>query len=54
VINPLTAAPRTGIGGRVGLVALRERVRLAGGQLDAGPLDGSFRLIATLPHGENG
>ncbi|GGV76755.1 two-component sensor histidine kinase [Streptomyces griseoloalbus] len=33
-----------------GLVGMRERVRLAGGSLDAGPLpDGGFRVAAQLP-----
>jgi hypothetical protein len=32
-----------------GLLALRERVRLAGGVLDAGPRDGGFAVTARLP-----
>ncbi|KAB1912156.1 histidine kinase [Micromonospora sp. AMSO31t] len=32
-----------------GLLALRERVRLAGGVLDAGPRDGGFAVTAHLP-----
>lgn len=33
-----------------GLVGMRERVRLAGGSLDVGPLpDGGFRVVARLP-----
>jgi signal transduction histidine kinase len=54
VTNPFAATARPGMGGRAGLVALRERVRLAGGQLDAGTRDGTFRLVATLPHEEYG
>ncbi|MEV4439134.1 sensor histidine kinase [Streptomyces sp. NPDC049577] len=32
-----------------GLVGMRERVRLVGGTLDTGPLDGGFRVAARLP-----
>jgi signal transduction histidine kinase len=32
-----------------GLVNMRERARLEGGELDAGPVDGGFRVRATLP-----
>ena len=32
-----------------GLVNMRERARLAGGQLEAGPIDGGFRVRALLP-----
>jgi signal transduction histidine kinase len=40
---------RTGDGGH-GLVGMRERVRLYGGELDAGPADGGgWRVRATLP-----
>jgi signal transduction histidine kinase len=37
--------------GHVGLIGLRERVRLAGGTLRAGPHEGGFAVTATLPHG---
>ncbi|MFI6096205.1 sensor histidine kinase [Lentzea sp. NPDC051213] len=44
------AALRRGAGSRLGLVALRERVRLAGGTLRISRGDGKFELVATLPH----
>lgn len=36
--------------GHVGLVGLRERVRLVGGTLRASPHEGGFAVTATLPH----
>lgn len=36
--------------GRRGLIGLRERVRLVGGTLRAGPRDGGFEVVANLPH----
>ncbi|WP_051173911.1 sensor histidine kinase [Amycolatopsis orientalis] len=36
--------------GRRGLIGLRERVRLVGGTLRAGPSGGGFEVAATLPH----
>ena len=44
------AGLRRGAGSRLGLVALRERVRLAGGTLRTGRDGGRFELVATLPH----
>lgn len=41
---------RRGTGSRLGLIALRERVRLAGGTLRISRSDGRFELVATLPH----
>ncbi|WP_231114830.1 sensor histidine kinase [Lentzea aerocolonigenes] len=41
---------RRGAGSRLGLIALRERVRLAGGTLRTSRDDGKFELVATLPH----
>ncbi len=46
----LPAAPLEEGGTGHGLVGMRERARLAGGTLDAGPLpDGGFRVAAQLP-----
>ncbi|GAB2957045.1 histidine kinase [Micromonospora polyrhachis] len=45
--GPLPARASTGSG----LLALRERVRLAGGTLSAGPCGGGFAVTARLPHG---
>ncbi|GHH34016.1 sensor histidine kinase [Lentzea cavernae] len=44
------AGRRRGAGSRVGLVALRERVRLAGGTLRVSRDGGRFELVAVLPH----
>ena len=41
---------RRGAGSRLGLIALRERVRLAGGTLRTSRDDGRFERVATLPH----
>ncbi|MFD5825074.1 sensor histidine kinase [Lentzea sp. NPDC060358] len=43
------AGVRRGPGSRLGLVALRERVRLAGGTLRTSRGGGRFELVATLP-----
>ncbi|WP_410644138.1 sensor histidine kinase [Amycolatopsis sp. lyj-346] len=53
VVNaPPPAGPLPGAAsGQVGLIGLRERVRLVGGTLRAGPGDGGFAVTATLPHG---
>ncbi len=50
VTNAVPAKQRRGAGGRTGLVALRERVRLAGGTFQAGRKAGIFEIVATLPH----
>ncbi|SEP47857.1 sensor histidine kinase [Amycolatopsis saalfeldensis] len=47
------AGPLPGASGRRGLIGLRERVRLVGGTLHAGPRTGElggFELVARLPH----
>lgn len=53
VSNPLPGHPG-GIGGGRGLVALAERLRLAGGQLTSGDDDGGFVVTARLPHHDDG
>lgn len=52
VVNaPPPAGPLPGAAsGHVGLIGLRERVRLVGGTLRAGPDGGGFAVTATLPH----
>ncbi|MEV5505345.1 sensor histidine kinase [Streptomyces orinoci] len=46
-------APGAAVSGGQGLTGLRERVRLAGGMVHAGPTgDGGFRLAAVLPYPE--
>lgn len=45
------AEPASGLAsGGHGLAGLRERVRLTGGTLEAGPHEGGFRVAATLPN----
>ncbi len=51
VVNEAPAAPPASpASGQRGLTGLRERVRLAGGTLTAGPYEGGFRVAAQLPH----
>jgi signal transduction histidine kinase len=40
-----------GHGGGHGIVGMRERASLLGGNLDAGASDGIFRVRARLPYG---
>ncbi|MCO1656657.1 sensor histidine kinase [Pseudonocardia humida] len=48
IVNP--TGPGAGApGSGTGLVGLAERVDLAGGRLEHGPVDGRFRLVAALP-----
>ncbi|MEY9930926.1 signal transduction histidine kinase [Catenulispora sp. GP43] len=42
-------APLADTGGGYGLIGLRERTELAGGQLSVGPVDGGWRLAARIP-----
>ncbi|HZO05583.1 MAG TPA: histidine kinase [Solirubrobacterales bacterium] len=52
VVNPIAAAPapaRPG-GGGLGLIGMRERAQLLGGFLEAGPVDGRFRVRAVFPY----
>lgn len=44
------AGLRRGAGSRLGLIALRERVRIAGGTLRVSRGEGRFELVATVPH----
>lgn len=47
---PPPAGPLPNRSGQQGLIGLHERVRLVGGSLTAGPVDGGFEVAASLPH----
>jgi signal transduction histidine kinase len=53
VVNPLTSpdvpGPLAGTGAGYGLTGLRERAALAGGTLEAGPVDGEWRVCLRIP-----
>jgi signal transduction histidine kinase len=51
VVNPLAATAGPASGGR-GIEGMRERVRLLGGELTAGPREGVWRVVARLPMAE--
>ncbi|HEY7271401.1 MAG TPA: ATP-binding protein, partial [Actinoplanes sp.] len=44
-----TAAPDIPPGGGHGLTGMRERVEVLGGELEAGPADGGWRVRTVLP-----
>ncbi|MFC9997260.1 sensor histidine kinase [Nocardia sp. NPDC127526] len=54
VHNSAPAERRESAGGGTGLAALRERVRLLGGTVHAGPENGGFAVIARIPLAETG
>ncbi|MEV6779111.1 sensor histidine kinase [Streptomyces syringium] len=47
---PDAAAPDAATPSGTGLIGLRERAALAGGDCVAGPYEGGFRVVARLPH----
>jgi signal transduction histidine kinase len=51
VINPVPADRSPGSGGGHGLVGMRERATLLGGDLDAERANGTFRVRAQIPYG---
>jgi signal transduction histidine kinase len=48
------SSERSGANGGHGLVGMRERAALIGGKLEAGRVDGGFRVHALLPYGGGG
>jgi signal transduction histidine kinase len=54
VTNPTPPGAIAGNGGGHGIVGMRERAHLLGGNLEAGARDGLFRIQARLPFGEEG
>jgi signal transduction histidine kinase len=51
VTNPVLPAERPQSGGGHGLIGMRERATLLGGTLDAGRVNGAFRVRARIPYG---
>jgi signal transduction histidine kinase len=51
VTNPMPAGGSPRLGGGHGLVGMRERATLLGGNLEAGRANGEFRLRAQIPYG---
>ncbi len=49
--NPVNGRKAGLPGAGAGLIGMRERVSLVGGEFDAGPYDGGWRVRATLPTG---
>ena len=51
VTNPVSTGAAARRGGGHGLIGMRERASLLGGSLDAGRVDGTFRVRARIPYG---
>jgi signal transduction histidine kinase len=51
VTNPVRSGDSQRISGGHGLIGMHERATLSGGSLDAGRVNGSFRVHAALPYG---
>jgi signal transduction histidine kinase len=49
VDNPVNGRKASLPGAGVGLIGMRERTKLVGGEFEAGPRDSSWRVTATLP-----
>jgi signal transduction histidine kinase len=50
VTNPVSGASAAPTRGGLGIVGMRERASLLGGEFEAGPYDGGFRVRAALPY----
>jgi signal transduction histidine kinase len=53
VTNPTQPEEPPRSGGGHGLVGMRERATLLGGNLDASRANGTFRVVAEIPYGGN-